>query len=80
MVKYLVMMMTVSTVLLIKDNTEQSLNKKRELWSYLHSKNRKLYFEVNKSFLGLLIQIKGFVGRKIILLGYSLSRKVFGFN
>ncbi|KHD36236.1 glycosyl transferase [Clostridium acetobutylicum] len=80
MVKYLVMMMTVSTVLLIKDNTEQSLNKKRELWSYLHSKNKKLYFEVNKSFLGLLIQIKGFVGRKIILLGYSLSRKVFGFN
>jgi hypothetical protein len=26
------------------------------------------------------MQIKGMLGRKIILLGYALSRKVFGFN
>ncbi|MCR3759242.1 glycosyltransferase [Clostridium felsineum] len=80
MIKYLVMMMTVSTVLLLKDNTEESLNKKKELWNYLNSKNKKLYLEVTKSFLGLMIQIRGILGRKIILLGYTLSRKVFGFN
>lgn len=80
MIKYLVMMMTVSTVLLLKDNTEESLNKKEELWCYLNSKNSKLYKEVNKSPLGLLVQIKGLLGRKLILLGYSLSKKVFGFN
>ncbi|WP_123053199.1 glycosyltransferase family 2 protein [Clostridium sp. JN-1] len=80
MIKYLVMMMTISTVLLLKDNTEESLNKKEELWYYLNSKNKSLYKEVNKSFLGLFMQINGLLGRKIILLGYSLSRKVFGFN
>lgn len=80
MIKYLVMMMTVSTVLLLKDNTEESLNKKEELWHYLNSKNNSLYKEVNKSFLGLLMQFKGLLGRNIILLGYSLSRKVIGFN
>ncbi|URZ00350.1 glycosyltransferase family 2 protein [Clostridium felsineum] len=80
MIKYLVMMMTVSTVLLLKDNTDESLNKKKELWNYLNSKNKKLYLEVTKSFLGLMIQIRGILGRKIILLGYTLSRKVFGFN
>ncbi|MBP2033581.1 glycosyltransferase involved in cell wall biosynthesis [Clostridium algifaecis] len=80
MIKYLVMMMTISTVLLLKDNTQESLNKKEELWCYLNSKNRSLYEEINKSFLGLLMQIKGLLGRDIILLGYSLSRKVFGFN
>lgn len=80
MIKYLIMMMIVSTVLLLKDNTEESLSKKEELWHYLNSKNRSLYCEVNKSFFGLLMQIKGLLGRKIILLGYSLSRKVFGFN
>ena len=80
MVKYLVMMMTVSTVLLIKGNTEESLNKKDELWCYLNSKNNDLYEEINKSFLGLVMQIKGILGRKIILLGYAVSRKVFGFN
>ena len=80
MIKYLVMMMTVSTVLLLKDNTEESLKKKEELWNYLNSRNEKLYDEVNKSFLGLAVQFKGSLGRKIILLGYSASRRIFGFN
>ncbi|MDR3596228.1 glycosyltransferase [Clostridium sp.] len=80
MIKYLVMMMTVSTVLLLKDNTEESLRKKEELWYYLNLKNRKLYKEINKYFLGLCMKIKGMLGRKIILAGYSLSRKMFGFN
>ncbi|WP_368489592.1 glycosyltransferase family 2 protein [Clostridium sp. BJN0013] len=80
MIKYLVMMMTISTVLLLKDNTEESLNKKEELWYYLNSKNRDLYEEINKSVLGLFMQIKGLLGRNIILLAYSLSRRIFGFN
>ncbi len=80
MIKYLVIMMTVSTVLLLKDNTEQSLRKKEELWQYLSSKDQRLYEEVDKSFLGWLVQFKSYIGRKIILLCYSLSRKIFGFN
>ena len=80
MIKYLVMMMTVSTVLLLKDNTEQSMNKKEELWRYLSSKDQQLFDEVDKSFLGSLVQFSGYLGRKLILLCYSLSRKIFGFN
>ena len=80
MIKYLVMMMTITTVLLLKENTEESLDKKQELWDYLKLKNRSLYFEINKYFLGLTIQIKGLLGRKFILFGYSLTRKIFGFN
>ncbi len=80
MIKYLVMMITICTVLLLKENTEESLNKKQELWDYLKLKNRSLYDEINKYFLGLTIQIKGLLGRKFILFGYSLSRKIFGFN
>ncbi|PYG90362.1 glycosyltransferase involved in cell wall biosynthesis [Ruminiclostridium sufflavum DSM 19573] len=80
MIKYLVMMMTVSTVLLLKDNTEQSLNKKKELWQYLRFKDQALYDEVDNSLLGSIVQFKGYLGRKIILLCYSLSRKIFGFN
>ncbi|AKA67489.1 glycosyltransferase [Clostridium scatologenes] len=34
MIKYLIMMTTVSTVLLLRDNTEESLNKNEELWYY----------------------------------------------
>ncbi len=80
MIKYLVMMMTVSTVLLLKDNTEQSMNKKEALWRYLSSKDQQLFYEVDKSFLGSLVQFRGYLGRKLILLCYSLSRKIFGFN
>lgn len=80
MVKYLVMMMTISTVLLLKKNTEESISKKEELWDYLNSKNEKLYNEVNRSFLGIFLQIKSLIGRRLILFGYSISKKVFGFN
>ena len=80
MIKYLVMMITICTVLLLKENTEESLKKKEELWNYVKLKNRSLYAEINKYFLGLTIQIKGLLGRKFILFGYSLSRKIFGFN
>lgn len=80
MIKYLVMMITICTVLLLKENTEESLKKKEELWNYVKLKNRSLYDEINKYFLGLTIQIKGLLGRKFILFGYSLSRKIFGFN
>ncbi|HVI42409.1 MAG TPA: glycosyl transferase, partial [Anaerovoracaceae bacterium] len=80
MIKYLVMMMTINTVLLFKENTEESLNKKEALWNYLKLNNRGLYDEINKYFLGLMIQVKGLLGRKFILFGYSLSRKIFGFN
>ncbi|QCX34695.1 glycosyltransferase [Caloramator sp. E03] len=80
MTQYLTMMMTVSTVLLLKSNTEKNLNKKDELWNYLRAKNKKLYEEVNKSFLGKLMQMNTSLGRRIILSGYSLSRKIYAFN
>lgn len=80
MLKYLIMMMTVSTVLLLKDNTEESINKKEYLWDYLKSKSKNLYKEVSKSFLGSFTQFKSPLGRKLILSAYSVSRKVFGFN
>ncbi|MBZ4663436.1 MAG: glycosyltransferase [Caloramator sp.] len=80
MTQYLTMMMTVSTVLLLKSNTVENLNKKDELWNYLRSKNKNLYEEVNKTLLGKLMQMDTFIGKKIILSGYSLSRKIYAFN
>ncbi|SHF37888.1 glycosyltransferase family 2 protein [Caloramator proteoclasticus] len=80
MTQYLTMMMTVSTVLLLKSNTVENLNKKDELWNYLRSKNKNLYEEVNKTLLGKLMQMDTFIGKKIILSGYSLSKKIYVFN
>lgn len=80
MAKYLVMMMTVSSVFLIKMNTPESLAKKEELWQYLKKKNERMYREMNRYMLGWLMQRKTRPERRIIVWGYHISKKIFGFN
>ena len=80
MVKYLVMMMTVSSVFLVKQNTPESLEKKNELWEYLKNKNLRLYKEMSHYILGLAMKMQSRAGRKLIVWGYHISQKIFGFN
>lgn len=80
MVKYMAMMMTICTVFLLKQNTEESLRQKDEIWFYLKENDPKLYHLVNKTMLGKAMQMKTSLGRKIIILGYRITRKIFGFN
>ena len=80
MVKYLAMMMTVSSALLVKDNTETSLKKKDKLWAYLKQVSPDTYKLINKTLLGRPMQMRSKVGRKIILSGYSISRRIIGFS
>ena len=80
MIKYLTMITTVSTVLLIKSGTEENLQKKDELWNYIKEKDIRLYKAIRHTLLGACMQLDGKVGRKIITTGYGISRKLFGFN
>lgn len=80
MIKYLTMMMTISSVFLIREDTEESLEKKEELWNYLKNANKNLYLEVRSRFLGRSMNLPGKVGRKIVGIGYKISRKIYGFS
>lgn len=80
MVKFLTMMMTVSSVFLIKEGTEESLAKRAELWDYLKNKNMPMYRMVHRMALSKPMQIRNRAGRKIVVWGYSLSQKIYGFN
>ncbi len=80
MVKYLSMMMTVSSVFLIKEGSEESLVKRTELWRYLKTASRGMYRLVNKQVLSKPMQFRGKAGRKMIVWGYSISQKIYGFN
>lgn len=80
MVKYLAMMMTVSSVFLIKEGSEESLEKRTELWKYLKNSSKSTFRLVNKQVLSKPMQIRGKAGRKMIVWGYSISRKLYGFN
>lgn len=80
MIKYLCMMMTISSVYLIKEDTKESLEKKQELWDYLQQTNKKLYKEINSKFLGKSMNLPGKAGRKIVEVGYKISKKIYGFG
>lgn len=80
MVKYLTMMMTVSSVFLIKEGSEESLEKREELWEYLKKQNRGMFRMVNRMALSKPMQLRSKAGRKIVVWGYSLSQKIYGFN
>ena len=80
MVKYLTMMMTVSSVFLIKEETEESLRQREALWAYLKTQNKGMFRMVNKMALSKPMQIRNRAGRKIVVWGYSLSQKIYGFN
>jgi glycosyltransferase involved in cell wall biosynthesis len=80
MLKYLSMMMVVSSVFLIKEGTEESLAKKQELWDYVKNYDKKLYRGIRSQILGRSMNLPGKFGRKIIEVGYNISKKIYGFN
>ena len=80
LVKYMTMMMTICTVFLIKRGGEQDLKDLKEIWTYLEEKDLELFKMVKKTFLGRAIRLPGRLGKRIVMWGYALSQKVFGFN
>lgn len=80
MLHMLTMITTVSSILLLKSNTEENFMKKKELWFYLKNADRKLYTSIRLSLLGRLCNLPGKGGRKLSVAGYQLVQKVYGFN
>lgn len=80
MVNYLAIMMTVSSILLIRSKKEENLEKKRELWQYLKSKDFKTFLRIRYGILGQTMNIPGKPGRKISSLAYTVARRLIGFN
>ena len=80
MIKYLSIMMTVTSVYLIKEGSEESIRKKDLLWEDLKKKDKRLYREIHNNFLGVSMNFKSRIGRWIVKAGYKLSKKIFKFG
>ncbi len=80
MIKYLAMMMIVSSALLVNDGSPESLEKRDDLWNYLKNKNIILYKYINRRKLGKVMQMKKKPGQKIIIHGYHFFNRIYGFN
>lgn len=79
MVKYLGMILLVSTALLVKIGTPESLAKRDELWDYLKQRPE-MYKLVNKRYWCKLGQRRSKLGNGFIRMVYTLAQKFFGFN
>lgn len=80
MLNFLEIVTTVSTVLLTKSGTEENLQKKAELWAFIQKENPRIYKRLRRSLLGGLLHLPGPGGRAVMIGGYKVCRKIFGFN
>lgn len=77
---YLEIITTISSVLLIRSGTEENLAKKKELWKYIRSKDKKIYRYLRMGFMGNAMNLPGRGGRMISVEGYKICQKIFKFN
>lgn len=80
MIKYLCIMMTISSIYLLKSGTEENLQKKQELWDYLKAYDKRLYRRISMTILGTSSKADSRAGQGIFKVGYTLARKIFKFN
>lgn len=80
MLSYLEIIMTISSIMLIRAGTEEALQKKKELWAYLRQKDIFLYHKLRYGIIGSAMNLPGRGGRKISVEGYKICQKIFKFN
>ncbi len=80
MLNYLEIITVISSILLIRSDTEESLEKKKELWQYIKQKDMGLFIRLRYGVLGNSMNLPGKGGRKISVEGYKLCQRFFKFN
>lgn len=79
-IKYLTMVLVVSSILLIRAATPEALEKKERLWHMFKQEKPWLYRDVSHTMLGWLIQRDSAAGRRLLSLLYTISQRIFSFN
>ena len=80
MENYLSMMMCICAVFLRMINTEESEQKRQEIWDYLKQQRPGMYARIRRNILSVGTNIPSELGRRLGLGGYHIAQKVFKFN
>ena len=80
MYNYLEIMMTISSIMLIRSHEEENLKKREELWEYLQLSNPNMNKKLRYGLFGRVMTAKTPVGRKFAEICYKISQKIYGFN
>lgn len=78
--KYVEIITTVSSILLLKEGTVESLEKKKELWAFIKETDPQLYRKLRYGFLGIGVNLPGYLGRKTAIGAYHIAQRKYGFN
>ena len=80
MENYLSMMMCICSVFLRMINTDESEQKRKEIWDYLKRRRPAMFPRIRRNILNLGTNIPTELGRRLGLGGYHLAQKIFKFN
>lgn len=80
MVKYLDIITTVSSIMLIRAGTDEAIAQKEELWNYIKQKNYTVWLKLRFGLLGNTMNLPGKGGRRISEAFYIVAQKVIKFN
>ncbi|MEE1114769.1 MAG: glycosyltransferase family 2 protein [Eubacterium sp.] len=69
----------VSSILAIRAGDKESLKKMDDLWKKMKEVDPIAYFHLRHNIMGTLLHIKGKGGRKLIVKGYHIAQKIYGF-
>ena len=82
--KYLIFsldkVMTVASMILSLDGSDEALRKKKSLWNYIKNRDVKLYLRLRNSPFGVATNLPGKNGRMIMKAEYKIAQKFVGFN
>ena len=80
MLSYLEIITTISSVMLIRAETQEALDKKKELLEYIREEDRWIYHRLRWGIMGCASNLPGKGGRKTFIAAYKLCQKFYGFN
>mgnify|MGYP005809177789 CR=1 FL=1 len=80
MLRYLDIITTVSSIMLLRSGTEENLEKKKDLWKYLKDADIHVYRKLRLGILGRAVNLPGNKGRDISVAIYRVAQKFYGFN
>lgn len=70
----------ISTILLIRSDSKENLQKKQALWRFIKEYDMELYHHLRYGVMGQLLSLPGRIGRSISVGVYKITQKVVGFN
>ena len=80
MYRYLEIITTISSIMLLVSGTEENLAKKEELWRYLKEADGAFYRRLRFGLFGIMLNLPGRAGRWLAVSAYRIAQKLYGFN